>query len=154
MYKIREFWHFLGLVFAMRQHWPSPASLIDVQTVHQCSHEHCRQQRGPGYARRNKGVAACGTLQILLSGGRRENYVYSHEMLNQHVTCAIARRTCVNSDWPLNLEWNREIVQLDTFELPSGPSLICSYWCSQWCRLWISPHPQYMHTALALPLQY
>ena len=34
MYKIREFWHFLGLVFAMHQHWPSPASTYDHRFIY------------------------------------------------------------------------------------------------------------------------
>ena len=59
-----------------------------VRTMHQCCHEHCRQQCGPGYASENGKQGA-----NRLWWWTRENcdqIGFGAISLNQHVTCAIA----------------------------------------------------------------
>lgn len=79
--------------------------------MHQCIHEHCRQQSGLGEGNmgKNKSQGSRNKLkQVVVLVVEEEQHDIDQNglknMLNQHVTCAIARDTWVDSDWPLNLD--------------------------------------------------
>ena len=72
--------------------------------MHQCSHEHCHQQYGPRYGNNLKGRNKGANLlkHPDRGGGRRDERnvqpKWNNEVLNQHVTCVITRRTWVDDE--------------------------------------------------------
>ena len=111
-----------------------------VQTMHQCCHEHCRQQCRPGYASENGKQG--GNRLWWWTRENCDQIGFIAISLNQHVTCAISQ--CHSDSVPIGsmaVELGVEILQglpMTMLVLPIVP----------WTFAWTSWRPQYILTPL------
>ena len=75
-----------------------------VRTMHQCCHEHCRQQCRPGYASENRKQG--GNRLWWWTRENCDQIGFGAISLNQHVTCAISQ--CHSDSVPIGCRtWSR-----------------------------------------------